>query len=329
MLKLFRTNHLISGAMLIFYIALVQSVIFILNPIEVPLQEGGILAELLFQYTGQTGLIAGLASMGIIFINALILNYFVAQNFLAKEINLFPGLFYILASSSVPGFLGLSSIHLANMFLIMACFSLFEIYKVNSAAKYIFNAGVLLGISSMFFLPFFVFLLWAIIAVNSLRSIKLKHIFMLLTGFILPWIYVFLVAFWKGEVEMYLDKYVLNEIGLWSFSFGENILDYLSLSVFVLLFLLALFGYNNNLMKKKFEVKKKINLIYWLMFFSLVMLLFCSPASHEQLLPLTIPVGIALSFIFTRMKAPFDGLYHFLLLIFVVGMHYLHFLNVI
>lgn len=328
-LRLLRTNHLISGALLIFYAALVRSVVFILHPWEKVPDGGGPLADLMYHFSGSTGLIPEIVSIGIIYINALIINYLVARNFLAKEINLFPGLFYIIVSSSVPDFLGLSSLHIANSFLLMACFSVFEIYKKNSVAKYIFNAGILIGISSLFFLPYAIFFLWLVVAVNSLHGIKLSYIFMGLTGLIIPWFYTFLYAYWVGETEQYFNSFILEQIGFLQFDFGKSLIDLLPLSIFAFLVLVALAGYNSSLSKKKFEEKKKINLLYWLIFFGGIVLLFCTPATPEHLVVLTIPVGVLLSFGFTRMKPPFDGLYHFLLLIFVVGMHYLKFLDVI
>ncbi|KAA3634222.1 MAG: hypothetical protein DWQ02_11765 [Bacteroidetes bacterium] len=150
-----------------------------------------------------------------------------------------------------------------------------------------------------------------------------------LTGLFLPWLYPFLYAFWVGETVQYYNTFVLQHIGFFKFEFGQSILDFLPMTIFVFLILVSLTGYNRNLSKKKFEEKKKINLLYWLIFFGGLMLLCCTPATPEHLVVLTIPVGILLSFSFTRMKPPFDGLYHFLLLIFVVGMHYLIFLNVI
>ncbi len=329
MLSFFRTNHLISGALLIFYAALIRSVVFILHPWEKVPDSGSPLADLLYHYSGTNGLTPEIISIGIIYINALIINYLIAHNFLAKEINLFPGLFYIIVSSSVPGFLGLSSLHIANTFLLMACFSIFEIYKKNSVAKYIFNAGILIGLSSLFFLPYTIFFFWIIVAVNSLHGLKLNNIFISLTGLIIPWLYTFLYAFWVGEAAEYYNTFILEQIGFLNFDFGQTLIEFLPLTIFFFLILVVLSGYNKNLIKKKFEEKKKINLLYWLLFLGGLMLLFCTPASPEHLLGLTIPVGILLSFSFTRMKPPFDGLYHFLLLIFVVGMHYLKFLNVI
>ncbi len=163
--------------------------------------------------------------MFIIFVNALIINYLAARNFLALEINLFPGLFYILASSCVPDFLAFSSLHLANTFLIMACFSFFEIYKIQSAAKYILNGGILLGISALFYPPYLIFFFWALIAVNSLRSIKFKHLFMLLNRIILPWAYVFLYGYWHGEATEYFHKFLMDKIGFLNFEMGNSIFD--------------------------------------------------------------------------------------------------------
>jgi hypothetical protein len=328
-LKLFRTNHLISGVMLIFYVALIRSVIFILQPLDIPIGEGGFFADLLYQYSGTNGILPDILSIAIIFINALIINYLVSRNFLALEVNLFPGLFYILVSSCVPDFLGLSSLHLANTFLIMACFSFFEIYKIQSAAKYILNGGILLGISALIYPAYLIFFFWGLIVINSLRSIKFKHLFMLLTGVILPWVYVFLYGFWHGKATDYFHKFLIDKIGFFDFRMGSHFLDYVPFSLLVILLFVVLFNFGNNQLKKKFEEKKKIALLYWMIFFGLVMLLFCAPSTREQLIVLSLPIGVLLSLIFTRMKAPFDGLYHFLLLIFVVGMHYLKFLNVI
>lgn len=329
MLKIFRTNHLVSGFLLIFYAALIRSVVFILHPIETIPDNGGVLSQLLYQFTQTNGWIPDLLSLGIIFINALIINYLVAQNFLAQEINLFPGLFYIIVASCVPDFLGLSALHLANTFLIIGCFSIFEIYNKPSPAKYIFNAGLLIGVSTLFNLSYGVFFVWVLIAINTLQTLKLKNFFMAFSGFALPWIYTFLYYYWNGILGVLVENHLQNQLHFFAFDTGKTFFDFIPMIILVLLLIVVLTGYNNHLLKKKFEIKKKISLIYWMIFFGLLFLMTGTAPLPEQLIVFTVPVGILLSLSFTKMAPPFDGLYHILLLFIVILMHYLTLLGVI
>lgn len=320
---------MVSGALLIIYAIMIRSAVLTIHPSEIVPEGTGILTSLIYAYIGSTGLIPDLISIGLIFFNAIIINYLVAHNFLAREINLFPGLFYIIVSSVIPDFLSLSGIHFANTFLLFASLSIFEIYKKNSIAGYIFNAGLLIGISSLFNYSYSIFFIWLLIATTSFHTLKFKYFFSILTGFAIPWIYTFLYYFWHGKVDILLSEHLLNQFKFLTYNFTSSISAFLAVGLFVLLFLVVLFNFNKNFQKQKFEAKKKIALLYWMILIGLLFLTTGTGVGYEQLLVLSVPVGILLSLTFTRMKAPFDGLYHFLLLIFVVLLQYLTFLDII
>ena len=126
-----------------------------------------------------------------------------------------------------------------------------------------------------------------------------------------------------------MENHLQNQFKFLTFGSGIKFFDFIPMSILILLGIVVLTGYNNHILKKKFEIKKKISLIYWMFFFGLLFLLTGTAALPEQLIVFTVPVGILLSLSFTKMTPPFDGLYHILLLFIVMLMHYLTLLGVI
>jgi hypothetical protein len=328
-LKLFRTNHLATGVLLLFYAAMIRSAVFAIQPSEVIPDKTGILSSFIYQLIDIPGLLPDILSIIIIFINALIINYLVARNFLSKEINLFPGLFYIFVSSCVPDFLSFSSLHIANTFVILASFSLFAMNQKSESAKNIFNAGLLIGISTLFNFSYWLLLPWLLLAVSNLQSLKFKRIIIAFAGYALPWIYTFLYFYWVGKTDELFANHIDNQFNFLNFNFGSTLFDYLPLAIFPIIIFALLIRFNQNFVKQKFGVKKKISLLYWLLFFGVLFLCTGKVTTAEDLLIFSVPAGILLSFSFTRMKSPYDEFTHLILLIFVVLMQYFVFLKVI
>ena len=83
---------------------------------------------------------------------------FIKQNMIG-EINLFPGLCYILLTALHPSFIGISSLLLANTTLLIALAYLFDVLKKDNQEETRFMAGWWLAVSGLIYSPYFVLLL--------------------------------------------------------------------------------------------------------------------------------------------------------------------------
>lgn len=329
MLNLFRTNQLILGVFLLGYALLLRFwLLFTAGPTKNE-PDYQLLSGWLWDMLKGTIWLPALVTTVVIWIQAILINALVARNRMASEINLFPGLFYILIVSALPVFQEFSPIHLANTFLILAVGQIYRVYKKNACTDHLFNSGLLIGIASLFYSPYIFFLLPMLLGLNSLRAFKLKEWLAVIIGSIVPIIWLLIYAFLNDNLE--------NRWDVWSGGIALFDIQWRSLQQYELIGLVLIGGlvltvvmnYNANIQKTIIEVRKKIDLLYLVLFFGLITAIFSESVSMVNLLMVTVPCGILLSFMFTRMSRATAELVHLFLLIGVLVYHYLTYAGVI
>lgn len=323
MLSLFRTNQLILGVFLLAYALLLRFwLLFDLGAptrgTEFPLLSGWVKDQL-----GSSEWWPALAALLLLWIQALLINGMIARNRMAAEINLFPGLFYILAGSAIPAFQDLSPFHLANTFLILSFGQLIRVYRLNRCMDHLFNAGFFIGMASLFYGPYLLFLLPMLVGLNILRAFNSREWIAVILGGALPMLWLLIIGFLSDHLADYwrewLGTFGFLEIGFHAMS-GMVIG---SLVIMGLLVVWVLSSYGANIQKTIIEVRKKIDIQYWLLFFTLVVTVFSSVLSLSHLMILAPMTGILLSFQFTRMPRATAEIIHLLLVIVVLLFHYL------
>ncbi len=290
-------------------------------------ESAGILAQWVYGQVGYSGWIPSLIALLLVFIEAWMLNALVLRDRMGKDANLFPGVFYILICSSIPSFLHLSPLHLANFFYILALFELFSIYKKPSCTVNLFNSGLWIAIGSLFYPSYLVLFIFSIIVINSLRSLKLGDILIVLTGVIVPYIYAGVYYFWTDRLTLFWGEQFPIKIGLPGFALDNEVLYYISVVFFGLLILVVLFSWSGFLMKNIIQVQKKINMLYSALFVSVLGVFFIPMMSLDTLLFLAAPLGVLLSFNFTNMPRQRAEVLHLILVILILYFHYLVFNN--
>lgn len=265
----------------------------------------------------------------LIWLQALLINALVARNRLAAEINLFPGLFYILAASALPAFQDLTPFHLANTFIILAADQLFKVYKQNSCMDHLFNAGLFVGLASLCYGPYLLFLIPVLFGLNLLRAFQPREWVGVMIGAFVPLFWLGVTGFWKGDLDMRWQE--------WSASFGFMSLSLqhftnaklIGLLAYALLLIFMLLNYNSFQQKTVIEVRKKIDILYWLLFFGLVVTLFSSDMDIMHLLTVSVPCGILLAFYFLKISRSLAEILHLIMIIGVLVLHYLTYSGVI
>ncbi len=303
-LEFFKKNHLFNSLLLLPYALVIRMVVIVFPTTRIPGEIFGSWGAEFIQSTRHWGAGEFILSTFLVFIQAAIINRLFIKQSMIGEINLFPGLCYILLTALHPSFIGISSVLLANTTLLIALGYLFDVLKKERQEETRFMAGWWLAVSGLLYTPYFVLLLFGLIAMSMLKTLKVKDVFQYLTGFISP----FLIG-WMARMILtrnlnpgILDMFLT--FGLPQISPIYNIADIVTLSIMGLLLLISLLGYTQIITRKNIHAQKKIDTLYTLVFFCVPMALFPSTISVQYLMVLMIPFSLFMAILLRLIKHP-------------------------
>lgn len=321
MLTFFRTNQVFYSVLLIFYILLLRFSVF-LAPFQWEPSGHGVFSELVYGLIGSQTLVAHGTAIVLVLIQAFLVNLIAINGRLANEVNLFPGLFYVWISCCIPDFLYLSPVLMGSTFFLMSVHELFDTYKNPACADRLFNAGLWMGVASLFYFPFAFFLLFLLAGLNILRAFNLQEVLMIGLGMFLPYLLTALYFFWVGAPGRFWDIQFSRNLSFWEFGGGMGWEAAIKLLIFGILIVFVLFNNGFYLIKKNIQVQKKISILYWALVAAVISVPFQTNVNLEHLLMLAPALGILLSFTFTSMKPQWAESIHFLMVVVALAMQF-------
>ena len=319
MLSFFRTNQIFNSVLLIFYILILWGAQYFV-PNSWLAESNGIFAEWLLSHTGTGTIWSRIIALFLLLFNATFINYLVAEFRLDYDMNLFPGLFYILVSCCIPEFLHLSPILIANTFLLFALLNLLKTYKNSQPAVLIFNTGFWIAIASLFYFSFVIFLLMGLIGLSILRAFKIRERLMMICGFIVPYFLLGTIYFWLDQFGLFWSRQVTDNIKWMDYYGTLDATTYVKLGAFALLILWVIFNSGVYNFKKNIQIQKRISVLFWVLLFAGFTVFFQAKISLTHLQIITIPVGIFLGLTFSRLPSNVAESIHFILLILAVAL---------
>ena len=311
-LALFRSNQLFLSILLIFYVAGLHMASFVF-PTAISNSSPGILGGWLIEWINHNKIVADIITILLLFVQGVLINVMVSRHRLTPEVNLFPGVFYVLIASFIPDFLQLSPLLLANTFYIIVLMELMASYKQPFAADRIFNAGFWTAVASFFYFSYLIFLVLVLISLSILRVFNIKETIIFLIGAIIPHFLLGVYYFWYDQLPFFWERHFMANIDFFDFDWPSNMLIYIKLSFFALLLLVVLLSFGSYSYKRVIQVKKKISILFWGLFIAFFTLLFQSGVHIDHLLIIAVPLGILLSINFSKMPAQMAEIIHLVL----------------
>ncbi len=299
MIGIFKNNLFFNSLLLLPYVIIIR-IHSLLYPIGYSVQDSDtLLTKIIFGFIS-SALTQNILAIVIIYFHVLYINRLVIKHRLANQITLLPGLFYAILVSLLPEYSLLTPFLIANTFILMGVGQIFKTYKRPKAADILFNIGFLIAIASLFNPNYILLLLVGLISLFILRSMKVVEILQLISGAILV-----LLAF--CSILFLVDIEFLSELKKVSLIPRLIIFDIRgqSLSKIAIALAMAVFtviSYGSYTFKKSIETRKKIDILYWFLIASLLLLFLSNILNASQILPLCIPLSILLSFNFLNIK---------------------------
>lgn len=300
MIGFFKNNLFVNSLLLLPYLAIIR-INSILNPIAYTvLDSDTFITKSIFSILGGP-LTQNIIAIVVLYFHMLYINRLVIQHRLANQVTLLPGLIYAIFMSLLPEYSFLTPYLIANTFILIAISQIFKTYKRPKAADVLFNIGFLIAIAALFEPNYIFLLIIGILGLFVLRSLKLFEVFQLLSGALLV-----LISF--CSIFYLLDISILPELTKVSLHPRLEIFSnrggalYKILIVFVISVFTVL-NYGSYTLKKNIQTQKKIDILYWFMLSSLIILFINDTMDSSQLLLLFIPLSILLNSTFINIKS--------------------------
>jgi hypothetical protein len=212
----------------------------------------------------------------------------------------------------------LHPVYFGAIFVLFAINRLFSIFEKSKPYSAIFDAGLLLGVGSLFYFNLIVLFPVFLLSVPILcREPKWRDFTILILGFLLPFGFAFsYAAFTDGFMEL-LDVFLKNVTTPIS-HFLTNVPLQIYLGVLIIVTVTGSVGMLGQYDQKKVSSRKYFTVFFWMFIFSLLSFTFIPATSQEMLVITAIPVTFLTTNLFVFMKSRFWSELLFLLLLGIV-----------
>jgi hypothetical protein len=237
--------------------------------------------------------------------SAYLLNRLLTRNEVLLKNSSLSALIFIALMSYFPFLLTLHQVSIAALFLLMILERLYRAYSRAESPELTYVSGFMIGIASLFYLPFVVFFLFLLISFIIFRNIDWHEWVGSFIGLVTPYIFLSVYYFWFDKWMLKAHEY--QRFFLISFDpapFREP--SFLILSGIVLVLLVfGLFTGLSRLSEKTIEVRKKTILLIWLIPVMILSIFFSASLLKYHMLISFITLSGLLSMYLLKLKNTF------------------------
>lgn len=243
-------------------------------------------------------------SVVFILIQAILIGRITSKYKLNPDGQLFGSLFFILFCGMNGSTLNLNATLIANLFLTLAIHELFGIYQKKNANISLFNFGFLIGIASLFYLPYYNFLLLGCIGIVIMRRTLLKEIFQITGGFINVYLLLFAILYILGQHSEFWDHQISGFFSPFIFSMNFQGKGWVIFGILFILLLIIISQYQYFQTKRSIIVQKLADLCFWTIFIGLWSFFFLKIQQVHHIIILFTPLALLSGMLLSKLKNP-------------------------
>lgn len=247
-------------------------------------------------------LLKAVLGFAILLIEAATWNRIINKQSLLKQSSYFPFFFMLLLLSCRASLIGFYPSLVASLFLVIAVNRLISSYMKERALSDVFDAGLFVGIATLFYIPSMIFLVLLWIGLLIIRTINWREWASTLIGFLLPFVFTFtynLVFFpnypWYNKI---ISKFFYHRVSL-SFSWEQ-----ITIMIIVLIAALgSLWYFVNKITDNVVKTQKFWILMLWFILTAAATVLICPVKDSRAFSILAIPGSFVLSAYFLKTRS--------------------------
>ncbi|UCG27462.1 MAG: hypothetical protein JSV24_10870 [Bacteroidales bacterium] len=228
-----------------------------------------------------------------------------------------PALFFVLGTGIFVPLQRVNPVLPAILFFVIALDRVFLTYKCSGTSFRFFDAGLLIGLGSFFYihLIFYLPILW--IGLIILRPFNWREWLVTLLGFFTPLALMITIYFLSGaEIIRFFENVKINIIFPFYYE-NFDLYDLVFLSYLGLLILIFSIYMIRNFSSIKISSRKYLDIMLWIFILTLIIYFFVPSASVELILILFIPLSYLFTYFFVSVKSAWIG--NILLGLFMAG----------
>lgn len=279
MIGIFKANNPINPFFLFVYGLLLKFIWFI-NPYPPVIQKSdgflfvGLLSKLEplgFKFP----LIYPIIAYSLVFIQAVTFNKHINDQRIMHRINYLPAMSYLLITSMFIEWNVFSSALVVNTLLIFVWASMSTLHSSSKPKSVLFNAGMLIGVSTFFYFPSLAFLLLLVYALLVSRPFILAEWIISFIGILTPYYFLLSYLFLTDK----LSDYKIPSFRISYPKFNQNYWELAGIGLVLISFIMGVYFLQANIRKHVVQIRKSWNFI--LLYFIIALFVPFINATHS------------------------------------------------
>ncbi len=208
-------------------------------------------------------------------LGALALNYIFVYYELTRKNSYFPAFVYMLLFSCDYRLMTISSVLFANTIMIVAIKMFLQCYNKNEGLDQIFLTAFLGALSSLFFAPYILFMIWIWVGLLNFKIYKWRPIIVSILGMILPYLILMIIYYLENRLDLVISFFPQHFAVIPDTNVMTQPIQVVYMAYMLILVVAAVYfvlNYKNN---QKLSVRKRISTMVLLLVFSLLPFAYC------------------------------------------------------
>lgn len=272
-----------------------------------------------FQIVRQSRIALIVISLFFVVLQAFFLTNVINKQGVLRETSHLPALLYVVLMSCFPEQLSFNPLLFANFFIIVFLNSIFNFYRSDTAVFEVFNAGVFIGLASLFYWPCLFLFPLTMASLFVLRPFNIREWAVSFLGVLLPFVFFGVVLFWLDMLSVNSIKSILEPLYRVQFSTAYNGTYIILTAILAIILIASLWRFSSDLNNfSNLRARKFLAIIVWFFLFAALSYLVASKNSMIGLSFLAIPLSVIISNYFLSLKNQLLAELVFLLLLVAV-----------
>lgn len=300
LIRFFRSSYLGQYLALLFLTAAIGLPHFFAYPDAPENIQAVPLYSFLSMWATEPSIWIPLLSLILLYVEALLLNQFLADHNLIPKNSLLGGFTYIILMSGMDGIYSLHPMLFVNMLLILLLNLSLHLYQSKNSFNNVFMAGFLIALIALLFNHgIYLLLLFASILI-LMRALNWREWLISIAGFAIPFVYA--IAFYYLTDR--LDLLRLIDWGYVRLAFtlpAYDIISWIHYALIIFILMITSGKVMSKLFVKNIDIRKKTTAVFY--FFTVLFLIFLfSHSENKSIALIMLPVAVLISIYISQLK---------------------------
>lgn len=183
---------------ILFFVPLLAAALLLpigLGPTPTVFYQQTVFISDIFVALSKSNWVVYLISFFILSVNSVLIHQLTDKQSIFVKSNHITSVIYILLITISPKISGLLQLHISSFFILLVLIRISHLYMVEKPYSILFDCGLLLSLSSLFYLPSGFLLIWICITTLIFKPITWRDFFIPIVGFTTPYLFYYFFSF--------------------------------------------------------------------------------------------------------------------------------------